>query len=53
MILANIKSVTNHKGKIFVCKECDKIFKKNSKLERHVKETHENERLEKCEHCGK
>jgi len=37
---------------IFKCEECGKEFKKKNKFNRHVKETHSDDKPYKCEECG-
>ncbi len=34
------------------CEECGKEFQKKNKLNRHIRETHSNDKPYKCEDCG-
>ncbi|CAD8083601.1 unnamed protein product [Paramecium sonneborni] len=35
------------------CEECKKVFTNNSKLQRHIREIHQNLKQFRCEQCGK
>lgn len=44
---------TNNDEKFFTCSICQKAFKNKSSLNRHHKENHDFENLNKCIYCGK
>ena len=49
------KSITKKEntlqGKSFVCKQCEKVFRAESSLKKHIESIHDRNKPFKCKHC--